>query len=497
LGLAPQSFNSMQALLATLAAGTGTINRLRIVSHANAANIFTPLFDGGAPGINAPELLAWGDSDVAGLRLTLREPLVTDPAFRTSIITNAAAGNPAIFASFGIDPAAPPTAGPLGQLLDASISLLIVRTSDDMPAAQKTRFEAALNAELDAARAQAQAPMGTATAATPAQTQALQDAITSVTGVSGGMPAQTAEAMTNVRTATSAVNNGFRANLNAVRARLTSASWVDIRGCRVGQTPAYLAAVSTFFGGPNVSGPDIWQSFPQLGWHNVAESGMTRKAAEANVVTALDHWADVTGIRSRLAWWLAFLHRVMTDETLREIQQIQSIVRPPNLLGGLTLQIDPLMLDFSTDLPPLPRPEEPTPAAGIGFQRPSPLLGGGAQLQNPLVPVAQRDIARYSGADGLFRYYMDAGLPLPVQLGSNVEAMELIFKVGREREAFDAWTGSEWDAGAPGLAAVQSGAWTRDAIRQVEAVVNLDAQRNATEMFISPDPLYAAHIKTT
>ena len=43
---------------------------------------------------------------------------------------------------------------------------------------------------------------------------------------------------------------------------------------------------------------------------------------------------------------------------------------------------------------------------------------------------------------------------------------------------------------------MQTGAWTRDAIRQVEAVVNLDAQRRATEMFISPDPLYAAHIKS-
>ena len=130
--------------------------------------------------------------------------------------------------------------------------------------------------------------------------------------------------------------------------------------------------------------------------------------------------------------------------------QMQSIIRPPSLLGGLTMQLDPLLLDFSGDLPPLPRMEEPTPAAGVGFRRP-PLPASGMQLQNPLVPVAQRDIARFGGTGGLFRYYMDAGLPLPVQEGRNVELISLIFKAGREREAIDAWTASEWGPAAPGL----------------------------------------------
>jgi hypothetical protein len=92
---------------------------------------------------------------------------------------------------------------------------------------------------------------------------------------------------------------------------------------------------------------------------------------------------------------------------------------------------------------------------------------------------------------------MDAGLPLPVQQGTNVQAIFLTFRVGRERDAIDAWTASEWGPAAPGLAAVQSGSWSRDAIREVEAVSDEDAHGNVTEMFISPDPLYAAHIRTT
>ena len=37
-----------------------------------------------------------------------------------------------------------------------------------------------------------------------------------------------------VGAARGAVAVGFRTNLDAVRARLTSSSWIDIRGCRVG-----------------------------------------------------------------------------------------------------------------------------------------------------------------------------------------------------------------------------------------------------------------------
>jgi hypothetical protein len=91
---------------------------------------------------------------------------------------------------------------------------------------------------------------------------------------------------------------------------------------------------------------------------------------------------------------------------------------------------------------------------------------------------------------------MDAGLPLPVQIGTNVELMRLLFKDGMERQAIDAWTTSEWGPGAPGLGAVQTGAWTRDDIRQVEAVVDLDERRHARGMWISPDPVYASHIQS-
>ena len=102
------AFNSMQALLATLAAGTGTIGRLRIVSHANFDNIFTPLFDGGVAGDHRAGPAAWGESDVAGLR---RRHGSRSSSGRTRCGRAPSRArrraNPAIFATFGIDPGEP------------------------------------------------------------------------------------------------------------------------------------------------------------------------------------------------------------------------------------------------------------------------------------------------------------------------------------------------------------------------------------------------------
>ena len=501
-GLSPKRFNSMQGLLATLAADTGTIGRLRIVSHADFDNIFTPLFDGGSPGITAEDLNAWGESDPAGLRRALDGPLVkrTHPIW-SSTITSAQGVNPAIFQTFGIDPANPPTTGPLAMLLDAAIDLATIRGAQGpMPQSQRTTFDTALTQELDGLRAQIVQQLPTGSTTTAADVQALQDSITNLI-VIATLPKQDAKFVAGVAAASSAVSSGFRANLNKVRARINGSTWIDIRGCRVGQKPEYLKAVATFFGTaqtkPNVSGPEWWQSFPQLGWHTVTDAQMTRRAAERNIRTALEHWADVTGIRDRLHWWRMFLMRVLVEDTERSLEELKASVRPPSLLGGLRLNVDPLLTDFTTDLPPLPKLQEPDIGAGIGFRPPAPKLGGAGKLQNPWVPVAQRDLKKYGGADALFRYYMDAGLPLPVQEGANVELMRLWFKAGREKEASDAWTASEWGPGAPGLADVQSGKWTRDAMRQVEAVVNLDARRRALAMYISPDPRYAEHIKKT
>lgn len=65
--------------------------------------------------------------------------------------------------------------------------------------------------------------------------------------------------------ANAAIGRNFRDKLNSVRNRFDEHSWIDVRGCRIGQDRDYLTALRKFFGGDNdrpaVSGPEWYQSF--------------------------------------------------------------------------------------------------------------------------------------------------------------------------------------------------------------------------------------------
>lgn len=69
-----------------------------------------------------------------------------------------------------------------------------------------------------------------------------------------------------LRSANAAMGRDFRNRINAVKARFDENSWIDFRGCRIGQDPDYLEALRIFFGRtghlPSVSGPEWYQSFP-------------------------------------------------------------------------------------------------------------------------------------------------------------------------------------------------------------------------------------------
>ena len=496
-GLAPQRFNSMQQLLATLAQNTGAISRLRIVSHADFDNIFTPLFDGGSAGISEEDLRAFGESDIAGLRRRLGRQLIQG-ALADRVLSDAKTNTPAAFVPFGLDqPGSTPT-GAVAQLVSSATDLLAVQTATGgIPASQRATLDAGLTAELDGLRAQVQQAPPAGAGVTAQQAQALQNAITSVTGINFNLPQQGAAFITGVQVATSALGAGFRTNLNAVRARLSSASTIDLRGCRVGQKPTYLAAVAKFFGGaggqPKVTGPDLFQSYPQLAFRAVQDANIRRHARDSDVQAALAHWSVVTGLRNRLMWWLNFLSVVLRDEAAREAAPPASPLLPPSLSGGLQLHLDPFL---SLLAPPSLQPLPPLQAPTFGRPQRPPGLGAG-RLVNPYVEVARREIPRYTAPDGELRYYLEASLPLPVQAARNVQNISLFIRAGHEREAIDAWLNSEWATAAPGLTALQAGQWQRDELRQVEAVSNLDARRRTLAMFVSPDPRYAEHIKST
>lgn len=88
-------------------------------------------------------------------------------------------------------------------------------------------------------------------------------------GSYGYSNAGTVQIFNYLNTANAAIGRDFRTKINAVKARFDENSWIDIRGCRIGQDLDYLDAIRFFFGRtdhlPSVSGPEWFQSFPVAG----------------------------------------------------------------------------------------------------------------------------------------------------------------------------------------------------------------------------------------
>jgi len=120
------------------------------------------------------------------------------------------------------------------------------------------------------------------------------------------------------------------------------------------------------------------------------------------------------------------------------------------------------------------------------------------QLQNPMVQLAQSRLNALNAPNAEFRYYLDAALVLPVQQAANVEDIRLYMKHSLRNRAMDNWLASQWTPAAPGLRALQRGAWNDQRARQVAALTKLRGGGLVPnqEMAISPDPRYRAHIRS-
>jgi hypothetical protein len=122
-------------------------------------------------------------------------------------------------------------------------------------------------ADIISARIRAATP-----ATTVAQLTALRDAIENrplrESAITGGTLTLSREVFTDLAAANTAMQGGFRARLDHFRGLMgaANASHVDVRGCLVGKTPAFLVDLRTFLGSatnqPTVTAPEWFQSFP-------------------------------------------------------------------------------------------------------------------------------------------------------------------------------------------------------------------------------------------
>lgn len=518
-GLRPRTVNSVEEIVDHLRGGRGKVGRIRIITHASTNNLFTALFRGGSPGILEPVLSGFATSDQAGLDALYGGGLLNAATYR-DILNDLRTNNPAVLRPFGLDAANSTPTGEVQRLIERSADLLMhtagqvdpAASADDQATATRQRgtIQATLRTMLAGLRQAVQQPAPAGAGVTAQQAQDLQDAITANTTFTftlGAQPAAFADALSN---ANSAIGRGFRAHLDAARARFDGSSWIDIRGCRVGGNLTYLQAVSNFFGAgtdkPHVSAPDWWQSFPTVGFQTLVDTDIAGQAADTDVQTALDHWFDVTGVRSymidQIIYWMDLLIREQQERAPERFRLSAGSVGgsllggllPPDSLG-LRPPVIPRLAGLQLDQTPLLSPRPATGGLGLGLP----------QLRNPLYALAESEVARLRAqltridaftTEEKLRYYLDMALVLPVQAAADPENIRLIMKHSLRRQAMNNWLGSIWSGRAPGLGALQRGGVAANDARRVEAVVDQDPQRSVTEMYISPDPRYAEHIKS-
>ncbi|MCB0853772.1 MAG: hypothetical protein KDD63_16215, partial [Bacteroidetes bacterium] len=201
--------------------------------------------------------------------LSFFDILAPNPIFNSlasQILQYLRANNTAVISPFGIQSTAP--AGNLERFMLACSDKLFVTlgpnavqlNGSNLSANQRTMLHASLDRMITFFQGQIAGTTIGSTVITVPHLTALKNAILGLTmanlnvtslgsvslGHLGGTNFQTTGGLDPMRLlgeANAAIGRNFQQKLTAVKARLDKNSWVDIRGCRVGQDAAYLEAL--------------------------------------------------------------------------------------------------------------------------------------------------------------------------------------------------------------------------------------------------------------
>jgi hypothetical protein len=488
-GLRPTRIESVEAIIDDLGRGAGVLDRVRIVMHAADIGVYSSLFrNEGLFSLEQNRLRAWAAGDLEGLSHELGQPYTIPANQITLIVENIRNNNPAVLVPFGLT-----TTDPAGELLTffqrVAQRMLLAASVDPNNRAQVATMLTSLDSILTLLGAAVQT-QGTASAA---QVLALRGAIVAACGniglASPGAFVPDADQVAMLTAANRAVAGRFRTRLQTARGRFNADSWIDIRGCRAGDDQNYLRAVSAFFGGPHVSGPNWYQMYPMLGWQTVdGHQGLDAIASDPSVTAALSHWAPITGVRAQLEAWRSYYRY--------EIERRRLGAAPPptpGLLGsGLQYQFSaPLLLPplaGGLTTPSLPSLQLPS----LQLEQPSPprLAVPTLQVSDPWIMLAESALQRLNQPNAELYYYFDAELVLPVAVGGSNQNIRFHMLNGSQTRAMNNWLSSQWRTRPSGLGALAS----RPIGEQTRVQALTESHDPDARIVFSPDPEYMAHI---
>ena len=477
-GLNPQSVDSLADVVDDLEGGQGRIGRIRIVTHASQNNLYMSLFEGGPVGILEGELRAYAQSQEAGgaeVVLGGGRDLMS-AAFYQVLLDHIRGDDPDVPAPFGLDAAGAALSGVAGEFFRRAGDLLAYREAGQSEDDRRVREAVETRLGQLAPQLEEETQPG-GDPITAAQVTALRAAVLTVPVQNLSLGAQGARITGNLSAAETAADAGFYADLASMRARFDATSWVDIRGCRVGESASYLEAIAEFFGRPDarphVSGPDRFQSFPSLGYRVVTEREIPGLARQAHVRAALDHWFDEAGILQDLrrshAMFVAQLALIDMGAPMGR-GFAPEIAGPPERHGG-GMGVSPMFAEAER------RAEAEADEARLR-----------AEIER---------IEALSPAEKL-RFHFERNMALPVidGAGGRPNYRRLLVMQGREDASLRNWLDRRWSPYLPPPEQLRQMEIGDEEPRQVAALQRDRTPRVGGTFVIAPDSRYRAHIKT-
>jgi hypothetical protein len=361
--LGPQEVRSFEELVSILQSTADPIGRLRIVTHFGAPSgttslqnvgvMFMPFFTGQTRNNSTAsdhqciaEHFKYGINDVEGLKAQFEVRVFANlsPDFLQGLTMNTSAdttqrefhdaifrylqhNNHASLSPFGLQTSGTPSAS-VRIILKWAAGLFFLNATINVQATQpSTIAPTPINPAIKTAFINAiQNKIATLVTPTGATIQANIDplvlAYSSLTYSAVGATTFHNSISYTFSSVYLENHNTLRTQLAIVKTRLNN-SFVDVRGCRIGQDRNFLQALRTFFGNPGseptVSGPEWYQSFGTMGSYETSgsltgteaimdsafNSGISgTRITGGDVQREYSAWAGRIGINSQISFWI-------------------------------------------------------------------------------------------------------------------------------------------------------------------------------------------------
>ena len=307
-GLEVKKVKSIHEMIVDLGTRQSVFERLCLVSHAHPMGMFLPMFTGAAKGTNKDVFSELAKSDLDGL-LTMSpfsshrkhlQPWDTSPRIDKAMKA-VRTRNAAVLKPFGLEKEhSTPPAGDLSQFFFHCFDIVFIKAPDPdvltvkgAPLASADRqtllnFVGEILNQLT--RRLEGKPIG-GRKVTRAELDALRASVTSIPFDDIGLPPgqnfdldidnTTLNSFPSVKAIVTAVQGGFRKELDAARAKMSDTTLFEIRGCRAAQDEEYVTSVGEFLGKPGgtrptVTAPHLFQAYMEFMFDTVRDRATIR-----------------------------------------------------------------------------------------------------------------------------------------------------------------------------------------------------------------------------